>query len=503
MGADRLRRENQRVEERPRFARYPFTLGVASGSPLPSAVVIWTRLAPDPLHGGGLGSRAFRVQWEVAHDEGFRNVARRGRVDAVPARAHSVHVDVRGLEPARSYFYRFRVGDATSPIGQTRTAPPAEAQPAQLRYGFASCQHFEHGYFAAHRHLAAEDIDLMVFLGDYIYERPGRPGRVRRHTDGLARTLTQYRNRHAQYKTDPDLQRLHAAVPWLVTWDDHEVTNDYADGRAPSLSPHFPRRRAAAYQAYFEHMPIRAAAAPRFSALRVHRRFDWGTLARFHVLDGRQYRTPQACPPPGRGGAHVVDEEDCPELRDRGRTMLGAPQMRWLRAGLLAAPGRWNVIAQQTLMARAADIRDGRRRVWTDAWDGYPLARRRLLRVVADNGLRSCVVLSGDTHTNYVCDLHIDFDYPQGEPVATELCGTSVTSPGGSQAHVEAVMRDNPHIIFGDARRRGYVVVDVTAERSTARLRVVDDVADPATAVTTQATFAIDAGRPGAHQIPE
>lgn len=496
-------RERPRVAERPRFERYPFTLGVASGSPLPTAVVIWTRLAPKPLHGGGLGSRAFRVAWEVAHDERFRRVARRGHVDAVPARGHSVHVDVRGLEPARWYFYRFRVGDTTSPIGRTRTAPAAGASPEHLRYGFASCQHFEHGYFAAYRHLQAEAVDLTVFLGDYIYERPGRPGRVRRHTDGAARTLTQYRNRHAQYKTDPDLQRLHAAVPWLVTWDDHEVTNDYADGRSPSLSPHFRARRAAAYQAYFEHMPIRASPAPGFSALRIHRRFDWGTLARFHLLDGRQYRTPQACPPPGRGGAHTVDEDGCPELTDRSRTMLGAPQMRWLRTGLLAAPGHWNFIAQQTLMARAGLLVDGHRRVWTDAWDGYPLARSRLLRLVADNGLRSCVVLSGDTHANYVCDLHTDFDDPQSEPVATELCGTSVTSPGGSQAHVEAVMRDNPHILFGDARQRGYVVVDVTAERSTTRLRVVDDVTDPATAVATQATFAIDAGRPGAQQISE
>jgi alkaline phosphatase D len=496
-------RERQRVVERPRFERYPFTLGVASGSPLPTAVVIWTRLAPKPLHGGGLGARALRVAWEVAHDERFRRVARRGHVNAVPARGHSLHVDVRGLEPARWYFYRFRVGDTTSPIGRTRTAPAARERPEHLRYGFASCQHFEHGYFAAYRHLEAEDVDVMVFLGDYIYERPGRPGRVRRHVDGVARTLTQYRNRHAQYKTDPDLQRLHAAVPWLVTWDDHEVTNDYADGRSPSLSAQFRRRRAAAYQAYFEHMPIRVARGTDFSALRIHRRFDWGILARFHVLDGRQYRTPQACPPPGRGGAHSVDEQDCHELREPGRTMLGSPQMRWLRTGLIANPGRWHVIAQQTLIARAGLVVNGRRRVWTDAWDGYPAARGRLLRSVADNGLRSCVVLTGDTHATYVCDLHADFDDTSGEPVATELCGTSVTSPGPSQAHVEAIMRDNPHIHFGDGRRRGYVVVDVTQERSTARLRVVDDVTDPTTGVTTLATFAIDAGRPGAQQISE
>jgi alkaline phosphatase D len=496
-----MRSERLRVAERPRFAQYPFALGVASGAPLPTAVVLWTRLAPKPLQGGGLGSLAYPVEWEVAHDEGFGQIARRGRVNAVPALGHSVHVDVRGLEPARSYFYRFRAGDTVSPIGRTRTAPDPRTSPGPLKLGFASCQHFEVGYFAAHRHLLEEDPDLVLFLGDYIYEGPGREGRVRRHTEGEANTLVRYRNRHAQYKTDPDLQRLHGAVPWLATWDDHEVDNDYADGRSASLAPRFLRRRAAAYQAYYEHMPLRAAPRPGFSAMRIYRRYDWGTLARFHVLDGRQYRTPQACPPPGRGGATSVFEDACPELRAAGRTMLGPPQMRWLRTGLAAAPERWQFIAQQTLMAQAGIVVNGRRRVWTDAWDGYPAARRRLLSFIRDNGLRSCVVLTGDAHVNYVCDLKADFGDAQAEPVATELCGTSVSSQGRPQSEVEAVMRDNPHIRFGDSRRRGYVVVDVTAERSVARLRVLDDVTDPATAVSTQAAFAIDAGHPGAQQI--
>jgi alkaline phosphatase D len=495
--------QGPRVAERPRFARYPFALGVASGAPLPTAVVLWTRLAPDPLHGGGLGSTSYPVAWEVAHDEAFQRIVRRGRVRAVPARAHSLHVDVRGLEPARAYFYRFRVGDTVSPIGRTRTAPDPSASPGLLRYGFASCQHFELGYFAAYRHLDAENVDLVVFLGDYIYEGPGRVGRVRRHTPGEARTLVQYRNRQAQYKTDPDLQRLHAAVPWLATWDDHEVDNDYADGRSESLGPHFLRRRAAAYQAYFEHMPIRASPHPDFSAMRIHRRYDWGQLARFHVLDGRQYRTPQACPPPGRGGATTVFADACPALLATDRTMLGSSQMQWLQAGLTSDPARWHFIAQQTLMAQAGVVINGRRRVWTDAWDGYPVARRRLLRFTRDQGVRSCIVLTGDAHVNYVCDLKVDFADVDAEPVATELCGTSVTSQGRPQSEVEAVMRDNPHIRFGDARRRGYVLVDVTPERSIARLRVVDDVTDPATGVATQATFAIDAGHPGAHPISE
>jgi alkaline phosphatase D len=484
----------------PRFAQDPFTLGIASGAPLATAVVIWTRLAPRPLDGGGVGNRTVPVSWEVAADEGFRRIVRRGRVDAVPARAHSVHVDVRRLEPGRWYFYRFRAEGAVSPIGRTRTAPAADAAPAQLRFGFASCQHFEIGYFGAYRHLLAEDADLMLFLGDYLYEGPARPGRVRQHIGDEVTTLTEYRNRHAQYKTDPDLQRLHASVPWLVTWDDHEVDNDYADGQSEHLGAHFLQRRAAAYQAYFEHMPLRAPATVDFSGPRLYGRYDWGRLARFHVLDGRQYRTPQACPPPGRGGANVVDEA-CPELVEPGRTMLGRPQIRWLRTGLRAVPERWNMIAQATQMARASVVVNSRRRVWTDAWDGYPVPRRALMRFLRDNGVRSCVILSGDTHVNFVADLKLDFDDDHAQPDATELCGTSITSQGRPQSAVDTILRDNPHIKHGDSRRRGYIVVDVTEQRSIARLRVIDDPTVPQPSVATQASFALDAGRPGVRPI--
>src|SRR5918992_1642867 len=245
-----------------RLTEYPFTLGVASGSPLPTSVVLWTRIAPE----GGAGRDPIPVDWEVAHDERFERIVQRDSVDAVAEDGHSVHVDVAGLEPARWYFYRFIAAGETSAVGRTRTAPRAGDRPERLRLAFGSCQQFEHGFYAAHRHLAAESLDLMLFVGDYIYEGRGSPGRVRRHVGGEARSLAQYRNRYAQYKSDPDLQRLHAAVPWLVTFDDHEVDNDYV-GRHP-LTPDsaFLQRRAAAYQAYFEHMPVRGPAP------RLHRR---------------------------------------------------------------------------------------------------------------------------------------------------------------------------------------------------------------------------------------
>jgi alkaline phosphatase D len=319
---------------------HPFSLGVASGSPLPSSVVLWTRIAPA-------GAGPIAVQWEVAHDERFERVVQRGSADAVAEHAHSVHVEVQGLEPARWYFYRFIAAGETSQVGRTRTAPNTGDRPARLRVAFGSCQQFEYGRYAAHRHLAAEDLDLMLFLGDYIYEGPGRAGRVRRHTGGEARSLAQYRNRYAQYRSDPDLQRLHAAVPWLVTWDDHEVDNDYASEHPLAPDSDFLRRRAAAYRAFYEHMPLRAGARPAGSGARLYARYDFGRLVRVHMLDGRQHRSPQACRPARRVG---------PECRERtrpGRTMLGAEQERWLREGIAAVPGRWNVIAQQTLMARA------------------------------------------------------------------------------------------------------------------------------------------------------
>jgi alkaline phosphatase D len=483
-----------------RFTAYPFTLGVASGEPLPTGVVLWTRLAPDPLHGGGAGEQPIDVSWEVADDEAFGTIVARGTAVARPEAAHSVHVEVTGLQPARWYFYRFTAAGEVSPVGRTRTSPATGAPPDRVRFGLGSCQHFEQGFYAAHRHLAGEDLELMVFVGDYIYEGPGHADGVRRHADGEVRTLAQYRNRHAQYKTDRDLQALHAAVPWLMTWDDHEVDNNYARLRSETLDPDFARRRAAAYRAYYEHMPLRRRAIPTADGVILRSRHDVGALARFHLLDGRQRRTPQACPLPGRGGARMIDER-CPELSEPSRTMLGAAQEQWLANGLRDAPGRWHFIAEATLVARAAVRSGGRTRVSSDAWDGYPAARRRLLRLIADAGLRSCVFVSGDAHTMFVSDLMLDFDAPDTPPVATEFCGSSLTSRGPAQQRTDTVVRQNPHIHFGDSAHRGYIVVDATAERCTATVRALNDPRDRDSGVFTRVTFQVDAGRPGAQRV--
>jgi alkaline phosphatase D len=487
-----------RLWARPAFAAYPFTLGVASGAPLPGGMVLWTRLAPDPLNGGGLPPVAIEVRWEVARDEGFRDIALHGRALAEPQHAHSVHIEAEGLEPARWYWYRFMAGDAVSATGRTRTAPAAGAAVDRLRFAFASCQQYEQGFYAAHRHMAAEDLDLVVFLGDYIYESSWGSRHVRKHDTPEPQTLEQYRNRYARYKSDPDLQRCHAAFPWLVTWDDHEVDNDYANDRSEDLDPDFLVRRAAAYQAYWEHMPLRRSAMPNGPHLQLYGRHDFGGLARFHVLDGRQYRDHQACPRLGRGGSNVVDELKCPSRLEPQRTLLGREQESWLYAGFSGSRAKWNIVAQQLLMAQTDRKPGPERQFWSDGWDGYPAARARLLQAIAERRPANPLVIGGDVHFNCVADLKVDFDDPSAPVVATEFCGTSITSQGPAQARLDVLRPENPHVRFASSEKRGYAVLELSEKRCLAELRVIDNEKIADSPVSTLSRFIVEDGRAGA-----
>lgn len=342
-----------------RFVGDPFTLGVASGYPVADGFTLWTRLAPLPLQAdGGIDHDVvLPVAWQVAEDERFSNIVVEGLQRAVPELAHSVHVDVRGLRPGRPYFYRFIIGDEVSPTGRTRTAPAAGTAAQRLRFAIGSCQHYEQGYYAAYRHLLDDAPDLMVFLGDYIYESSWGDDLVRRHATAEPYDLVGYRMRHAQYKTDPDLQRAHGAMPWLCAWDDHEVDNDHAGDQSEYRDPRFLLRRAAAYQAYYEHMPLPASMRPHTDgSLRLHTEVMWGDTARFFMLDARQYRTAQACPDPLKGGGgRTVEIATCTGLDAPDRTLLGSDQERWLQRGLAASRSRWNILAQQTLMSARDD----------------------------------------------------------------------------------------------------------------------------------------------------
>ncbi len=472
------------------FDAYPFTLGVASGSPRPRSVVLWTRLT------GVAMPVNIEIKWEIARDENFRNIVQRGSVAATPELAHSVRVEVQNLEPARWYWYRFMAGDAISTTGRTRTAAAAgDGANERLRFAFASCQQYEQGYFAAYRHMARENLDLVVFLGDYIYESSWGRNHVRKHDAGEPRTLAEYRDRYALYKSDADLQLMHAAAPWLVTWDDHEVNNDYANDEAQDLDPDFLVRRAAAYQAYYEHMPLAPRALPSGPAALLYDSYAFGNLATFFVLDDRQYRSHHACPKPGRGGSNVV--ADCAERLAADRTMLGAAQEAWLKEGLARTRAQWTVIAQQTLMAQYDRKAGPAQSFWTDGWDGYPAARARLLNDVVQSRASNPLIISGDVHCTWVADLKTDFDDANSPVVASEFCGTSLTSQGPNVKQIAAALAENPHIRYGNGKR-GYVSMEITRERCTATVRGLASEKRADSGISTIDTFVVDSGRPGA-----
>jgi alkaline phosphatase D len=485
---------------RPRFAANPFSLGVASGYPLPQGVVLWTRLAPVPAApGGGLGPETIPVAWEIARDEQMRQVSASGTAYATAEWAHSVHVEVAGLEPGREYWYRFTAGDARSAIGRTRTAPGFAAQPKRLRLAFASCQHYEQGYFCAYRHMVADDPELILFLGDYIYESSWGQAHVRKHNATEPMTLDDYRARYGLYRGDADLQAAHAAAPWIVTWDDHEVENDYANDRSENLDhpEWFLARRAAAYKAFYEHMPMRREMLPFGPHARIYTRATFGTLASFFVLDDRQYRSPQACPRPGRGGSNSVDVADCRELPGAEREMLGREQSLWLNAGFAQSRAKWNILAQQTPMAQFDQKPGAGRIAWTDGWDGYPAARRRVFESLQSSRLSNPVVIAGDVHSFNVNELKPDFDDPASPVIASEFVGASVTSQAWSMERLAPMLPDNPHMKLVESRYRGYVRVELTPARWTADLRAMETVARADAGCSTLASFVVEDGRPG------
>ncbi|GAB4178451.1 MAG: alkaline phosphatase D family protein [Thalassobaculales bacterium] len=482
------------------FAADPFTLGVASGYPGPQGVVLWTRLAPRPLEpGGGMPAEAVPVAWEVADDEGFHRPVAAGTAVAAPELAHAVHVEVSGLAPGRWYFYRFHAGGATSPTGRTRTGLPAGAPADRLRLAYASCQHYEQGYFAAYRHMVAGGPDLILHLGDYIYESSWGRDHVRKHDAPEPLTLDDYRIRHALYRSDRDLQAAHAACPWLVTWDDHEVDNDYAGAQSEHLDPPaaFLARRAAAYRAYYEHMPLPRAMLPVGPDARLYSRTGFGRLLDISMLDDRQYRDPQGCPPPARGGgARVV--ADCAALAEPSRSLLGAAQEAWLEAGLAAGSATWTVIGQQTLMAQIDRRRGPARAFWTDGWDGYPHARRRLLQAIAARPSLNALVLGGDVHAFWVADLKTDFDDDRAPVVATEVCGSSITSQAQPVTAHLAWAAENPHVKAVDAAHRGYVALDLTPAQAEFALVGMADVRQPGSPARVLSRWVVEPGRPGA-----
>ncbi|WP_254513460.1 alkaline phosphatase D family protein [Anatilimnocola floriformis] len=478
---------------------YPFQIGVASGDPSPTGFVIWTRLCTDPLNGGGLPNEPIAVQWEVAEDEKFAKITATGKTSAVPEWGHSVHVEVEGLQPDRWYFYRFRVGMDESPLGRAKTFPTHEATTKQLKFAFASCQHFESGLFTAYEHMLKDDLDLVVHLGDYIYEGAGQEKKLRKHVGGKLLTLADYRNRHAQYKSDTDLQAMHAAAPWLVTWDDHEFENNYSADipeerkgkNPPPTREKFLAQRARAYQAYYEHMPLRRATLPKGPDMLLYRRVSYGRLAEFCVLDTRQYRSDQ---PHGDGRKDQGEEALSPK-----QTILGDKQEAWLKESLKSSQAQWNILAQQVMMARVDRVPDEKHGYSMDQWPGYEMNRRRILKFLHEQKIPNPVVLTGDIHSNWANNLIADFDDLDSRVVASEFVGTSLSSGGDGvdkpKDHA-STMSENPFVKFFNTER-GYVRCHVTDKEWRSDYQVVPVVTKPGGEVLTRASFVVESGKAG------
>ena len=473
---------------------YPFQLGIASGEPDSTSVVLWTRLAPSPLNADGQGGMAnadVAVDWQVSTTDTFSTLVASGTVTAHYASAHSVHVIAGGLSPDADYYYRFRAQGHLSPVGRTRTAPAVGTNGRDLVMAFTSCAHYEEGYYTVYRRMAEENPGLILFLGDYIYEYGATTGRPRLHagTSEIV-SLADYRRRYAQYKSDPDLQAAHAVAPWIVVPDDHEVENNYANmvraDSTPSLTAaQWTARRTAAYQAYYENMPLRPTQAPSGNSIPLYRRVRWGTLATFHMLDTRQFRDDQAC----GDGTKVCADADL-----ASRTITGAAEEAWLLDGFAQHLGTWDIIGQQVFFAQEFDASGAGN---MDAWDGYRASRARIQQGWVDRAVRNPVVLTGDVHRAYANNLKADYHNTSSAVIGTELVCTSISSTGdGSGSTTIPNAATNPHVKFF-CDRRGYVRTTITPATITADFRSVASVTEHGAPVSTTRSFVIQDGRPG------
>ena len=478
----------------PTFSDYPFALGVASGEPIhdgtSARVVLWTRLAPDPLNGGGMPHNGVEVRWEIATDENFSDVVQSGTETASAYQAHSVHVAPWGLEPSRYYWYRFKAGDEISPVGRTKTAPASGAPLSAMSFAFASCADYQEGYFPAYRAIAEdEDLDLVFHLGDYIYEYGPDPESTRVHETPSPETIEEYRNRYAEYKMDPALQAAHAMHPWELIPDDHEVYNNFEGPASQSA------QAAAALLAYWEHMPLRPSASPAFESgslnLSLYRDINYGDLAHFNMLDTRQYRG--GAPDPERG-SRTTDTAD----PDAANDMIGHDQETWLLDRLVGSGARWNVIGNQIGMFDYQSGSDGN----IMGWDDHGYGRDRIMRFLDDFRPSNPVVITGDLHCSWVADLKAYFGNEDSDTVGTEFIGTSITS-GLGESYVEAYeghLDQNPHVRYFDERNGGYVRCDLTPEQWRTDMNLADSIKDPESPVRTVASFVVEDGKPGAER---
>lgn len=467
------------------FDKDPFQLGVASGQPTAHSVVLWTRLlAANPMR-NPWKNQALPVEWVLATDEAFHNVVQTGQSVAPPELSHSVHVDVSGLAPNTRYWYRFRCGSAQSPVGRTRTMPALDDAQTPLKVAFASCQRYHSGAFVAYDHMLADEPDLVVFLGDYIYEMGATQSENRGSWAYPANRIEDYRELYELAKSDPALQRMHAACPWLIIWDDHEVMNDYAGGpvRMEQATGKVARRMEMGYRTWYEHMPISpkqllggvAGLLDNSGELRVYGSHRWGALANLHLLDTRQYRSPQA----NCGTAGLFKPETCQGWQATDRGMLGSTQSAWLEGQLQAnsannpASSTWNLICQPSVFSRFTIPMMGNT-LNHDNWDGYPVARSHILATLEKYRTRNPVMWGGDIHQNWITHVHQDPDKHSGPVIVPEFCVTSVTTASFGGFTAQEMKALSPHCVYADRHQRGYMLANLSQDKMTVTVKHVD-----------------------------
>jgi len=480
------------------WAINPFALGVASGVPRADTLVVWTRLLISDEDRSRAGAGAMQVQVDVFADAALTRRVQTHSVSTDASRGHSVHVQLKQLQPATTYWYRFQHGDAFSAVGRTRTAPAMNAEVKQLRMALASCQHYEQGQFIAHEEIAKQQLDFVLFMGDYIYESSNPQYALRKHNGDEPKTLQAYRERYEQYKRDPALQAAHAAHPWVLMWDDHEVVNDYANDQDRQYTD--PKqvllRRAAAYQAYFEHQPLLLGPDDSNPAnMRLYDQLSWGKLADVWTLDCRQYRSPQACRDPVRGGGRMVVQ--CDELSDASRSMLGVEQERWLTQSLSASKRQWKLVAQATQISSTSVPTPVGRSYWNDAWDGYPEARKRFLQTVVDAKLNNVVTLGGDVHCNVAAPLRMEPNNPNSPIIASEFVTTSITSRGLGDKAATLIRESNADLLHYRSDERGYSLITVTPKEVRCDFRTTKFPAGSEAGLKTQASYVVKNGKAG------
>ena len=481
-----------------RISTSPFMLGIASGDVTESSAVLWTRLAPEPLEAdGGMEPYSIPVQWELSLDPRLSRVIRRGEAIATPALAHSVHIELEGLEPGCEYFYRFFTSTYESGIGRTKTLPQKDSHVDSVRFVTASCQNYTHGYFVAYEHMIQDRPDFIIHLGDYFYDTSFGVDDFRKHeTEQAPVTVADFRRRHARYKTDKQLQHAHAQIPFFTTIDNHDAIED--------MDPDKFAQRAAAYQAWYEHMPVRGYAAPGDNHFDLQRKISVGDLMQISLLDGRQFRdSKEICnnndyPNYGFGNYR----ERCDLVFDEDRSMLGKEQERWLTDNLVQNKSTWNVVASPGPFLPFRYHIDGKELSYIGAWDIYPANRKRIAEAIETAEVGHPVILSGDVHSFWAVDGRLTRDPNERIPVV-EFVASSISAnwPEQLARPVTENLEHNPQVKFYEPDKRGYLLHDVNQKEWKTTARAMQDVRDERSPALNLASFLVSKGEPGFTQL--